>query len=183
MSTRVASARRLSSSRFLARVLAAGKPSALPPRFIPPALATARTQLPTGSGYVHEAKLDGYRMQAHLHDGRVTLLSRNALDWTARLPAIADDVARLPAGKLVLGGEVVSAAGSGRADFAQLQDDLKRKRYDRLCYFAFDPLHLDGFDVRGAPLIERKRVLQAFLAEANGRAARVLYVDHYEDGG
>jgi bifunctional non-homologous end joining protein LigD len=122
-------------------------------------------------------------MQAHLHDGRVTLLSRNALDWTARLPAIADDVARLPAGKLVLGGEVVSAAGSGRADFAQLQDDLKRKRYDRLCYFAFDPLHLDGFDVRGAPLIERKRVLQAFLAEANGRAARVLYVDHYEDGG
>jgi ATP-dependent DNA ligase len=106
MSTRVASARRLSSSRFLARVLAAGKPSALPPRFIPPALATARTQLPTGSGYVHEAKLDGYRMQAHLHDGRVTLLSRNALDWTARLPAIADDVARLPAGKLVLGGEV-----------------------------------------------------------------------------
>jgi bifunctional non-homologous end joining protein LigD len=121
-------------------------------------------------------------MQAHLQDGRVTLYSRNALHWTARLPTVADDVAQLPARALVLDGEVVSAADSGRANFAQLQDDLKHKRYDRLCYYAFDLLHLDGFDVRAAPLIERKRVLQAFLAEANGRAARVLYTEHFEDG-
>lgn len=91
-------------------------------------------------------------------------------------------MARLPARALVLDGEIVCAVENGRADFNALQDDLKRKRYDRLAYYAFDLLHLDAFDVRCAPLIERKRTLQAFFAEANGRATRVLYVDHYEDG-
>jgi bifunctional non-homologous end joining protein LigD len=182
MSARVASARSLSTSRFLASVLPGAKASPRAPAFIAPALATARTQLPTGAAYVHEPKIDGYRMQAHLHEGRVTLLSRNALAWTARLPTVAEDMARLPARALVLDGEVVSAAESGRVDFAQLQDDLKRKRYDRLCYYAFDLLHLDGFDVRGAPLMERKRLLRAFLPEANGRAPRVLYTDHFQDG-
>ena len=126
--------------------------------------------------------MDGYRIQAHLCDARVTLLSRNVLDWTARLTTIAADVACLPAGKLVLDGEVVSAGENGRADFGQLQDDLKRKRYDRLAYYAFDLLYLDGFDVRGAPLIERKRMLQSFLAETNGKVSRVLYTEHFEDG-
>jgi ATP-dependent DNA ligase len=46
--------------------------------------------------------------------------------------------------------------------FSALQDDLKRKRYDRMVYYAFDLLHLDGFDTRAAPLVERKRVLQSF---------------------
>jgi bifunctional non-homologous end joining protein LigD len=91
-------------------------------------------------------------------------------------------VAHLPARALVLDGEIISAGDDGRADFNALQDDLKRKRHDRLAYYAFDLLHLDGFDVRAAPLIERKRVLEAFLAEANGRAPRVLYTEHFEDG-
>ena len=164
MSSRVASPRRLSSSRFLARVLAGAKASPQRATFIAPALATRRTTVPTDTGYLHEAKLDGYRIQVHLRDGRVTLYSRNALHWTQRLPSIAADAARLPARTLVLDGELVSAGENGQADFGQLQDDLKRKRYDRLAYYAFDLLHLDGFDVRGAPLIERKRILQAFLA-------------------
>jgi bifunctional non-homologous end joining protein LigD len=79
VSSRVGSGRRLSSSRFLARVLPGAQPAPRGPAFIAPALATPRTQLPSGSGYVHEAKLDGYRMQAHLRDGRVTLYSRNAV--------------------------------------------------------------------------------------------------------
>jgi bifunctional non-homologous end joining protein LigD len=182
MSSRVASSRRLSSSRFLARVLSGAKPAPHAPGFIVPALATARMKLPSGVGYVHEAKLDGYRIQAHLRDGRVTLLSRNALDWTNRLPTIAADIACLPAAKVVLDGELISAGESGRADFGQLQDDLKRKRYDRLVYYAFDLLHLDGFDTRAGPLIERKRVLQASLAETNGNAPRVLYCEHFQDG-
>jgi len=44
-------------------------------------------------------KLDGYRVQVHLHDGRVSLYTRTGLDWTTRFPTIAADVARLPAGK------------------------------------------------------------------------------------
>jgi bifunctional non-homologous end joining protein LigD len=72
-------------------------------------------------------------------------------------------VARLPAGKLVIDGEVISADAAGRPNFGALQDDLKRGRYDRLIYYVFDLLHLDGFDARAAPLIERKRALQSYM--------------------
>jgi bifunctional non-homologous end joining protein LigD len=96
----------------------------------------------------------------------VTLYTRSGLDWTKRFPTITADVGRLPAGKLVIDGEVISADAQGRPSFSALQDDLKQKRYDRMVYYAFDLLHLDGFDPRAAPLIERKRVLRSFLSEA-----------------
>jgi bifunctional non-homologous end joining protein LigD len=131
---------------------------------------------------VHELKLDGYRVQAHLRDGRVRLYTRSGLDWVNRFPTIAADVGRLPAGKVVLDGEVISADANGRPSFSALQDDLKQKRYDRMVYYVFDLLHLDGFDTRAAPLIERKRVLQSFLSEAAARSPLILYSEHFEDG-
>ena len=51
-----------------------------------------------------------------------------------------------------------------------------------MVYYVFDLLHLDGFDTRAAPLIDRKRVLQGFLTEAQASAPRVLYSEHFEDG-
>jgi bifunctional non-homologous end joining protein LigD len=140
-----ASMRRRSSSRFLARVLPAAKAASFP-SFIEPALATLRSKVNSGTGYVHELKLDGYRVQAHLHDGRVTLYTRSGLDWTNRFPTVAADLARLPAGKLVIDGEVISADAKGHPNFSALQDDLKQRRYGRMVYYAFDLLHLDGFD-------------------------------------
>ena len=178
---RAASERPRSSSRFLARVLPGANPAPFPD-FIEPCLATLRSKVPSARGFVHELKLDGYRVQAHLHDGRVSLYTRTGLDWTTRFPTIAADVARLPTGKLVIDGEVISADATGRPNFGALQDDLKRGRYDRLIYYVFDLLHLDGFDTRAAPLIERKRVLQSFLAEAGTTAPRILYSEHFEDG-
>jgi len=97
-------------SRFLARVLPGAKPVPVP-GFIEPCLASLRDKVPSGRGFVHELKLDGYRVQAHLQDGRVTLYTRTGLDWTKRFPTIAADVARLPAGKLVFAG-----AGSNEGD-------------------------------------------------------------------
>src|SRR6266702_1699085 len=175
------SARKRSSSRFLARVLPGAKPAPFP-GFIAPCLASLRIKVPSSRGFVHELKLDGYRIQAHLHDGRVTLYTRSGLDWTTRFPWIAADVAHLPAGKVIIDGEIISADASGRPNFGALQDALKQRRHDRMVYYAFDLLHLDGFDTRPAPLIERKRVLQGFLAEAQASASRVLYGEHFEDG-
>lgn len=178
---RVASARQRSSSRFLARVLPHGKPAAFP-GFIKPCLASLRTNVPTARRFLHELKLDGYRVQAHLRDGRATLYTRSGLDWTKRFPWIAADVAYLPAATAILDGEIISAEKDGRPNFGALQEDLRRRRYDRMVYYTFDLLHLDGFDTRPAPLIERKRVLQSFLTEAQGSAPRVLYSEHFEDG-
>src|SRR6202011_1626980 len=107
--SRVASTRQRSSSRFLARVLPGAKPAPFP-GFIEPALATLRSKVPTGARFVHELKLDGYRVQTHLLDGRVTLYTRTGLDWTNRFPTIATDVGRLPAGNPARDGEVISPA-------------------------------------------------------------------------
>jgi bifunctional non-homologous end joining protein LigD len=179
--SRVASPRQRTLSRFLARVLPGAKPAPIP-GFIEPALATLGSKVPSGAGYVHEVKLDGYRVQAHLNDGRVTLFTRSGLDWTKRFPTIAGDIARLPAGKLILDGEVVSSDAEGRPNFGALQDDLKGRRYDRMVYYAFDLLHLDGFNTRTAPLIERKRLLQSCLTEAASSAPGVIYSEHFDDG-
>jgi bifunctional non-homologous end joining protein LigD len=177
----VASPSKRSSTRFLARVLPGAKPAPFP-GFIEPTLATLGSKVPRGPGYVHEVKLDGYRVQAHLQDGRVTLYTRSGLDWTKRFPTISADTGRLPAGKLVIDGEVVSADADGRPNFGALQDDLKERRYDRMVYYAFDLLHLDGFDTRAAQLVERKRVLEAFIKEAATTAPGVIYSEHFEDG-
>jgi len=133
------------------------------PDFIPPSLATLSSTAPAGSEWVHEIKLDGYRIQARIAD-QVTLKTRTGLDWTARFPTIAAACAALDGHQAVLDGEVVSVGDSGISEFSALQDDLKNGRQDRLAYYVFDLLHLDGQDLTGAPLIERKRALADLLA-------------------
>jgi bifunctional non-homologous end joining protein LigD len=146
-------------------------------------LATLRSTVPNGGAYVHELKLDGYRIQAHLQDGRATLYTRSGLDWTNRFSTIAAGTARLRAGDLVLDGEIISADPDGRPNFSALQDDLKRGRHDRFVYYAFDLLHLDGLDTRPAALIERKRALRSVLDDGGATAPRLLYSEHFERAG
>ena len=176
----VASVRQRSLSSLLARVPAAKR--AQPPGFIAPCLATLSSRVPGTRDFVHELKLDGYRVQAHLRDGRVTLYTRSGLDWSNCFPRIAADVDRLPARTLVIDGEIISADANGHPSFSALQDDLKRRRYDRMVYYAFDLLYLDGYDTRAASLMERKRALQSLLSEAGIMVSRVLYSEHFEDG-
>jgi bifunctional non-homologous end joining protein LigD len=96
-----------------ASLLSSAKPGPFP-GFIAPCLATSRKQVVSARGFVHELKLDGYRVQAHLRQGRVKLYTRSGLDWTGSFPAIAADVARLPAEALIIDGEVVSPDANGR---------------------------------------------------------------------
>jgi bifunctional non-homologous end joining protein LigD len=87
-----------------------------------------------GAGFLHELKLDGYRMQAHLSNGRVKLYTRSGLDWTQRFVGVAADIGRLPAKALVVDGEIISTDPDGRPNFSALQDDSSppsRQRSDR----------------------------------------------------
>jgi bifunctional non-homologous end joining protein LigD len=165
----------------LPRKLFGAKPAPFP-IFIAPCLARLSSKVPAGAGFVHELKLDGYRVQAHLRNGRVMLFTRSGLNCSNSFPSVAADVARLAAGDLIIDGEVISADTNGHPNFSALQDDLKRGRYDRMVYYAFDLLHLDGFDTRPAPLVARKSVLQSILSEAGAMAPHVLYSEHFEDG-
>jgi bifunctional non-homologous end joining protein LigD len=167
-------------SHSLARRSLPGTKAAPFPGFIQPCLALPRTEIPTATGLVHELKLDGYRVQVHVCDGRVRLYTRGGLEWTSHFATIVAGMTRLPAGKLVLDGEIICAGEAGRPDFSALQDDLKRGRDDRFAYYAFDLLYLDGFDTRPAPLLERKRLLRSLLSER--RTQRIFYSEHFEDG-
>jgi bifunctional non-homologous end joining protein LigD len=168
------------SSPLFPQTLAGAKPAPFP-RFIPPCLASLRNKIPAGTGFVHELKLDGYRVQGHLHDGQVKLYTRSGFDWGNRFPTVAADLRRMP-GSFIVDGEVISSDERGRPSFSALQDDLNRGRYDRMVYYVFDLLYLDGFDIRAAPLIERKRALQSIMSAAREKAPRILFTEHFTDG-
>ncbi len=128
-----------------------------------PQLATLVTEAPSGEGWVSEIKFDGYRMLCR-HDGdAVRLFTRNGLDWTDRIPALAKAVAALPAARLLLDGELVALDRDGRTSFGALQDALSNGRTGKLVYYAFDLLHRDGRDLRGLPLRDRKAALDELL--------------------
>ncbi len=134
------------------------------PEFVPPCLAEAIAQPPSGDAWVHEIKLDGYRMQARLAGGKVSLLTRRGLDWTARFPALAKALAALPATTALIDGEAIAEDERGVASFALLVDSLTAKRSRNVAFVAFDLLHLDGESLLDAPLAERKARLEALLA-------------------
>ena len=152
------------------------------PEFVPPSLATLRTGAPTGPDWLHEIKLDGYRLQARLDRGNVRLLTRNRQDWTHRFPPIAKAVAALPAQSALLDGELVVADERGISSFSLLQTALKEGRNDRFVYWAFDLLHLDGRDLTGEPLLARKAALEKLLA-GTARDGVIRYADHFEGEG
>jgi bifunctional non-homologous end joining protein LigD len=157
-------------SRAAKAARARDEASAATPGRMPFALATSVAHTPSGEGWLHEVKLDGYRIQASLSKGEVRLDTRNGLDWTHRFPAVADALRRLSErkpGRHVVDGEIVVEDEQGRSDFAALQKALKTGADPaRFAYWAFDALLIDGEDIRSRPLVERKRRLQALLAGA-----------------
>jgi bifunctional non-homologous end joining protein LigD len=167
--------------------LAKAKAKAAPmPGFIEPSLATATEQAPgsgrgSGKDWLHEIKHDGYRLQAHLSNGKVTLYSRQGLDWTERFPSITQALADVPANVAIIDGEVLVQTAAGVASFAMLVDALKSGGGDML-FYGFDLLYLDGFDLRDAPLSVRKEALGRILAEL-GAAGRIRYSDHIAGDG
>jgi bifunctional non-homologous end joining protein LigD len=158
------------NSKKTAKV-AGSRPGRLP-AFVEPCLATLSANPPQNDGWVHEIKFDGYRIQARLHEGTVTLKTRTGLDWTAKFQAIAEACAALADHDAILDGEIASVDEAGRSDFPALQDDLKSGRQDRMVYYVFDLLHLDGQDLTIVPLLERKRALRVGFESHEGRAIR-----------
>jgi bifunctional non-homologous end joining protein LigD len=121
------------------------------PEFIPPELATLVSRPPQGDQWLHEIKFDGYRTAARLAGGRVSMLTRPGLDWTPKFAPIARDLASLKARAAYIDGEVVVLDQSGVSRFGGLQQALSEGRAERMLYFTFDLLHLDGRDLRGLP--------------------------------
>jgi bifunctional non-homologous end joining protein LigD len=148
------------------------------PAFIEPQLAKALEKPPAGTGWAHEIKFDGYRMQLRTVGGKATLLTRKGLDWSSKFPEIVASGASLADG--VLDGEVVALNHAGAPDFAALQAAISDGKTKDLVYFAFDQLFSREADLRSLPLSERKARLQAHL---DGAPANIRYVDHFVTAG
>jgi bifunctional non-homologous end joining protein LigD len=160
---------------------AGGKRGKLP-EFVPPSLATLSDTPPSGANWIHEIKLDGYRVEARLDHGKVRLFTRNRQDWTHRFKSIADAVAKLPAETALLDGELVAQNEKGFSSFSLLQTELKEGRSDRLVYWVFDLLYLDGRDLTEEPLLARKAALERLVRPGNS-ASPIRYCEHLEGNG
>lgn len=137
--------------------------------FIEPQLATLVRTPPEGEGWVHEPKLDGYRILAHRSKrGPAVLWTRGRQDWTHRMAAIAAAVEHALPADSWLDGEVVMLDDAGVSTFQGLQGALRDEREDRLVYFVFDLLVEAGVDLRGEPLAARNARLRRLARELEG---------------
>ncbi len=159
----------------------AAKAAAAPatPEFIPPQLARSVDRPPSGPGWAHEIKFDGYRLILRVAGGACVVRTRSGLDWTHRFAELAAEAAAaLPNG--LYDGEAVMLDDAGAPDFPALQAALQDGRTGEIVFFAFDLLFAGAEDLRERPLSERKARLKPLLASA---PHRLRFVEHFETGG
>ena len=153
-------------------------PSRKPPAFQPVQLATLVDAVPSGAGWLHEVKYDGYRALLAIGDGICKAYTRSGLDWSDRFaPVVAATRGLAPQGALI-DGEVVALDAEGRPDFSTLHDALERGA--DLHFFAFDLLEEAGEDLRDLSNTDRKARLSALLENAQ---PPIHYAEHVEKSG
>lgn len=130
-------------------------------------LAKLVNTVPKGENWFYELKYDGYRIIAFIEGNSVRLVTRNNNNYTNRFAGIASSLLDWAAGRaMVLDGEMVVTDESGKTDFQALQNHMKNPKAQSLTYIIFDILALDGADLRGQKLSQRKETLQNLMENA-----------------
>src|SRR6266436_4904698 len=158
---------------------------AMPSR-VEPMLATLADRPFSDANWLFEIKWDGVRALARIENGALTLRSRNSIDITKRYPELASLPDALAARQAILDGEIVALDAQGHSNFERLQERMHVRApgenlvtHMPVVYFAFDLLYCDGYDLREAPLLERKQLLQRLLYTSE----RFRYADHQLEHG
>ena len=162
--------------------LPGARPATLP-AFVAPQLAWPNEDVPEGEDWLHEIKFDGYRTLARIEDGQVRLLTRHGHDWTERYGGLAKTFAPLPCSTALLDGEIVVQDERGVSDFSALQKALAEGRTQLLIFYAFDLVHLDGYDLRAVPLIWRRNALAALLEGVVDARSQLQLSEHVAGNG
>jgi ATP-dependent DNA ligase len=148
-----------------------------PNGFIEPCIPSPAPAPPSGSGWVHEIKHDGYRLIVRRDGASVRLFTRRGFDWTARYPLIADAAGKVRARTFTIDGEAVVCGADGVAVFDALHSE---RRLSEAFLYAFDLIELDGDDLRPWPYGERKTRLAKLLAR---RKRGIVLNEHVEADG
>lgn len=169
-------AKKMAAATAHNRKVAKAKPKAKPPRFRPLQLATLVDTVPSGNGWFHEIKYDGYRAEIAAAGPDVRVFTRNGLDWTDKFEPLVRHIAALDLPPCLIDGEIVAYGKDGNPDFSSLQAVLKRghgaqDEATALHFFAFDLLEQDGKSLAKLGNLERKERLEALLRDAGSPIA------------
>lgn len=145
-----------------------------PPPFQPVQLATLVDHVPAGDRWLHELKYDGYRTLLAISGDNGRAYTRSGLDWSDRFAGLIADATKLGAESALIDGEAVVILPDGRTSFQGLQAALKDDP-GQIDYMAFDLLALNGEDLTGRPLLERKEMLAKLIGDGVGH---IRYSDH-----
>jgi bifunctional non-homologous end joining protein LigD len=164
------------SASALSGARAASIPAKLKPQLAVPADAA-----PAGNDWLHEVKFDGYRLLIFRKGDSVKILSRNALDWTAKLPDIAAAVRERLRIDAVLDGEAVILDTRGVSDFQALQNAIHSRRSKSIVFIAFDLPWCDGQDLTKVPIEQRRALLEELIG--NRQEGRLRFSQHIAGNG
>jgi bifunctional non-homologous end joining protein LigD len=145
--------------------------------FVEPCLPSSAKAPPSGPGWLHEIKHDGFRIIARRDGAGVRLFTRRGHDLAARFPLAAAAIAALPAHSFLIDGEAIVTDDDGLAVF----DLVRRQRNGGaavLC--AFDLIELEGEDLRRATIEHRKQKLALLI---RGPRPGIVLNEHYEGDG
>ena len=148
-----------------------------------PMLASAADVAPKGQGWLYEIKHDGYRTLAFVENGQARLITRNGHDWTRRYAPLGKAFEKLPCKSAILDGEVVIQDPRGVSSINLLEGALEAGDTHALTYFAFDLVYLDGYDLSGCKLIDRKAALAGLIDPLISANSPIQFSDHIEGDG
>jgi bifunctional non-homologous end joining protein LigD len=146
-------------------------------RLIEPCLPSPADKPPSGPGWMHEIKHDGFRLMARRDAVGIRLFTRNGHDWTHRFPLIFEAVNVLKVRSCLIDGEAVACDEKGLAVFERLRQTPAGRH---VFMYAFDLLELNGRDLRHEPIEVRKATLASLL---RGGSPGVRFNQHIEQPG
>ena len=138
------------------------------PAFVEPMKALLLDELPKGADWLYELKFDGVRALAIKDNRDIELISRSGKELGSKYDELLEPLKKLPAKQAVLDGEIVALDEQGRSSFQLLQSyQMAGVKKPPLFYYVFDLLNLDGKDMTGVPLMQRKAMLETLLANVS----------------
>lgn len=169
--------------------LLAGARKSVMPTAVTPMLATLADQAFDNSQWIFEPKLDGIRAISFINQRKLSMVSRQGLDLTKRFAALAKELAHNHTQSgLILDGEVVALDEHGKSSFQLLQQSAGLRHLSKgvssqtpaaIVYYVFDILYLNGFDLRGVSLLQRKKILKSSLVTSE----HVRLIDYFPQKG
>jgi bifunctional non-homologous end joining protein LigD len=152
-----------------------------PSKLIEPCLPSPAKAPPSGPGWLHEIKHDGFRILARRDSAGVRLITRAGNDFSERFPFIATAVSKLPVHSCLIDGEAIVCNENGLADFELIRGHGTAAN---AVHCAFDLLELDGRDLRRGPIEERKELLTQLLRHWSCSSnPSIVQNEHYEEDG